>query len=203
MNKIRVVESLNSVIEILEKCGGPGSGRPGPCPGGGRGGGKKPPDRSPIAEQARQERVQSVHSRFASILGRSPGGKDSFRDRIEGTSKEVAWELKRANKAVTKAKKALAKAEKKQSANDPKIKAYKETLVAIDKKQKALSEESKGIQTRMAGYRAQLEALRKKKSKETELTASIMVDLKRLEQTIKGLKNVTSAADNITKALSE
>ena len=44
---IKAVEIIDRLVEI--KCGGPGSGVPGPCPSGGGGGGSKPP-KKPLAQ---------------------------------------------------------------------------------------------------------------------------------------------------------
>ncbi len=70
-SKHRLIETLDSISELLVKCGGRG-GKPGPCPRNKPEGSGKPSS----SEAERKRRVQSVHARFATALsGAKPKDK--------------------------------------------------------------------------------------------------------------------------------
>ena len=101
------------------------------------------------------------------------GGGLSYDDKIEGTQKEADREVKRAAKGVEKAKVALEAIKSKVSSLED-IKALTQRLSDIDKRRNELQAKLEASKARIAD----LKALLKKKSVESELL-SALVDIRK------------------------
>jgi len=125
-------------------------------------------------------------------LGGSPGGQESYNDRIEGTQKEADREVKRADKAVKKASAALKVAEAKQTANQAVVKTLSTQLAGIKTKKAILVEKLAASQARMAALKKQL-----KKSVEKDLDK----ELKVMAILIESFQEITKDTEAIAKKL--
>jgi len=122
-------------------------------------------------------------------LGGSPGGRESYNDRIEGTQAEANREVVRANKAVIKAKSEVRAAEQRlqgvSDANKSRIVSESRSkLKAIGSKIEQLKAKQEASKARIAALKAQL-----KKSKE-DIEQQLEIELNNMEQITDGFKKV-------------
>lgn len=132
----------------------------------------------------------------ASRLGGSPGGKDSYKDRIEGTQKEADLEVKKCNQAVKTLEAKLKAAEARATSPMTAIKSLVQAHDAVKAKKEVLTEALKESQARIAALKAQL---KKKAPSQTSLVKAIDGELARMVIGIGGLKRVTALTEKLIK----
>ena len=129
-------------------------------------------------------------------LGGSPGGKDSYKDRIEGTQKEADLEVKKCDKAVkileAKLKAATARATSPMTA----IRKLVEAHDSVKARKEIFAQALKESQAKIAALKAQL---KKKAPSQTSLIKAIDGELDRMEIGIRGLKQVTALTEKLIK----
>lgn len=152
-------------------------------------------------------------------LGGSPGGKDSYNDRIEGTQKEADREVKRADKAVQVLKGKLASAEKRRTASRGAIKQLKAAYSELEVKKNGYKKEMTAAQSRIAELKKQLAESRARvaadkpganpfasrgglllsQKNNASVMKSIDKELDAMQTGIKGLRAVTQLAEKLAK----
>ena len=146
-------------------------------------------------------------------LGGSPGGKESYSDRIEGTQKEADREVARADKAVAKAKAALKEAQSKlDSVSKPPdfFKAANARLAELAVIKTDLSAKLQASKDRIAALKAQLKPLsagrtararRSGKSAEQDVAKEIDRELDILAKLTKDMSAVADGCEKIAAEL--
>ncbi len=116
--------------------------------------------------------------------GTSPGGKESYNDRIEGTQKEADREVTRALKAEGKARKA--------------VKAAETRLAVHDKGKAAAKAKVKVISSKLTEVRSKVAKFKKLKEESEARIAALRAQLKKgkveqqLDKEIKTLKGIAN-----------
>jgi chromosome segregation ATPase len=99
----------------------------------------------------------------------SPGEKESYSDRIEGTQKEVDREVIRYAKKADQARTALKEAVAKQILSVGVVSKLNQALRSVEDRKQQIDVKLNASNQRVAELRAKLDALKKRKSEEAEL----------------------------------
>lgn len=182
----KVVAILDQLQNGLKNCGIAAGGfqAGNHCAGGGSGGGgAKPP--------------ASGGGGFR--LGGSPGGKESRKDRIEGTQAEANAEVKKYEKAAKQAETKLKAAEARRGVSRETVKSLVTAMQDVTARKTQIAKDLAASQSKIAKLQAQLAAMQKKKSTAAELNRSIDGELATMQKHIGNLKQLTSQILRISK----